>query len=89
MQHLELFHNGGPETSVKCKFGHVGAQLTTLRTKERKEAIHIWYNCPACAAQNPSGKSWRVPLTVEEAVALLQKTGRLNRPNIRKLVYGK
>ena len=89
MPSLELFCNGGPETSVKCKFGHVGAQLTTLRTKEHKETIHIWYDCPGCASRNPSGKSWRVPLTVEEAVALLRKTGKLNRPNIRKLVYGR
>lgn len=87
LHHLELFKNGGAGTLIKCKFGHAGATLVTLRTVARKQAIHIWYNCPTCARDNPSQGSWQMPQSVEDAINLLKKSGRMNRPNIYRLIY--
>lgn len=82
LERVELFSTQG-----KCrKQHHPSASIQQLRTKgPPKQSIHIWQDCRICGG----GQSRRrMPETAEQAILLLENSGRINRPNIRRLILG-
>ena len=81
LERVELFSSQG-----KCRRQHPFTDIIQLRTKGlQKQTIHVWRNCKIC---RPGPSSFRMPETVEQAILLLETTGKVNRSNIRRLLLG-
>lgn len=87
LERVELVMMGGPSSTTQCLKKHVGVTVVVLRRKNssNRETISHWYSCPTCAV----GKEpFKLPQTTEEALNILEASGKLGRPTIWNAVFG-